>query len=89
MQRPVPHMGWNTLTVERACGLCDGLTPDDYAYFVHSYALPVSAATVASTRYGATFSAAVAWNNFYGAQFHPERSGRVGARVLHNFLALG
>jgi glutamine amidotransferase len=85
---PVPHIGWNTLTVERECGLCDGLAPEDYAYFVHSYALPVSRATVASTRYGAPFSAAVAWNNFYGAQFHPERSGTVGARVLRNFLAL-
>jgi len=86
--RPVPHIGWNTLTALRGCGLCDGIAPDSYAYFVHSYALPVGPETVASTRYDGAFSAAVAFKNFYGAQFHPERSGSVGARVLQNFLAL-
>ncbi len=86
--RPVPHMGWNTLTVERDCALLAGLGPQDYAYFVHSYALPVSEATVASTQYGESFSACVQWNNFFGAQFHPERSAAVGARLLRNFLAL-
>jgi glutamine amidotransferase len=86
--RPVPHMGWNTLTIERECALLAGLGPQDYAYFVHSYALPVSAATVASTRYGEPFSACVQWNNFFGAQFHPERSAAVGAHLLRNFLAL-
>jgi glutamine amidotransferase len=87
--RPVPHMGWNTLTVERSCPLLSGLGGSDYAYFVHSYALPVSEATVASCRYGASFSACVAWRNFYGAQFHPERSAGVGARLLRNFLQIG
>jgi glutamine amidotransferase len=86
--RPVPHMGWNTLTVERDCALLRGLGPQDYAYFVHSYALPVSEATVASTQYGESFSACVQWNNFFGAQFHPERSAAVGARLLRNFLAI-
>lgn len=86
--RPVPHMGWNTLTMERECALLAGLGPEDYAYFVHSYALPVSKATVASTQYGESFSACVQWNNFFGAQFHPERSAAVGARLLHNFLAI-
>ena len=57
-----------------------GLADGDYAYFVHSYALDVGAATVASTHYGAPFSACVQWRNFYGAQFHPERSAAVGAR---------
>jgi glutamine amidotransferase len=85
--RPVPHMGWNTLEV-RGCPLLEGLTDADYAYFVHSYALEVGAATVASCRYGAAFSACVAWRNFYGAQFHPERSARTGARLLENFLRL-
>lgn len=84
--RPVPHMGWNTLDVERGCPLLAGLGNADYAYFVHSYALPINEATVASCRYGASFSACVAWRNFYGAQFHPERSARVGARLLKNFL---
>ncbi|MGD0491759.1 MAG: imidazole glycerol phosphate synthase subunit HisH [Steroidobacteraceae bacterium] len=86
--RPVPHMGWNTLDVERSCPLLTGLTGADYAYFVHSYALPMSPATVASCRYGDKFSACVAWRNFFGAQFHPERSARVGARLLKNFLDL-
>ena len=86
--RPVPHMGWNTLEIRRPCALLAGLADGDYAYFVHSYALEVGAATVASTHYGAPFGACVEWRNFYGAQFHPERSAAVGARVLKNFLAI-
>ena len=85
---PVPHMGWNTLDIRRPCPLLAGINDGDYAYFVHSYALDLSAATVASTRYGASFSACVQWRNFYGAQFHPERSAAVGARLLQNFLAI-
>jgi glutamine amidotransferase len=86
--RPVPHMGWNTLEIRRPCALLQGLVDGDYAYFVHSYALDLSAATIASTGYGAPFSACVQWRNFYGAQFHPERSAAVGARLLGNFLAI-
>jgi len=87
--RPVPHMGWNTLKVERSCPLLRDLGGTDYAYFVHSFALPVNEATVATSRYGASFSACVAWNNFFGAQFHPERSAGLGARLLRNFLEIG
>jgi glutamine amidotransferase len=86
--RPVPHMGWNTLEIRRPSPLLAGLTDGDYAYFVHSYALDVGAATVASTDYGGPFSACVQWRNFYGTQFHPERSAAVGARLLENFLAI-
>jgi glutamine amidotransferase len=86
--RPVPHMGWNTLEIRRPCALLEGLADGDYAYFVHSYALDLSDATVASTGYGVPFSACVQWRNFYGAQFHPERSAAVGARLLKNFLAI-
>jgi glutamine amidotransferase len=86
--RPVPHIGWNTLEVARESALLTGLGAADYAYFVHSYALPVSPATTAITAYGAPFSACVQWRNFYGAQFHPERSASVGARLLRNFLEL-
>jgi len=86
--RPVPHMGWNTLTVDGGCALFDGLETGCYAYFVHSYALPVTAATIATTDYGISFSAGVRWNNFFGVQFHPERSATVGARILQNFLNL-
>ncbi len=86
--RPVPHMGWNTLEIRRPCPLLAGLADGDHAYFVHSYALGLSTATIASTGYGAPFSACVQWRNFYGAQFHPERSAAVGARLLENFLAI-
>jgi imidazole glycerol-phosphate synthase subunit HisH len=86
--RPVPHMGWNTLDIDRPCPLLGGLDTGSYAYFVHSYALLPSAATIASCSYGEAFSACVQWRNFYGAQFHPERSSKVGARLLHNFLSL-
>jgi glutamine amidotransferase len=85
---PVPHMGWNTLKIDRPGALLDGLQEDDYAYFVHSYALPPSSATIASSDYGHPFSACVQWRNFFGAQFHPERSAKVGARLLQNFLSL-
>ncbi len=85
---PVPHIGWNTLDIERESPLLRGLRGENHAYFVHSYALPVSAATVASTRYGMPFTACVEWENFYGTQFHPERSAAVGARLLQNFLAI-
>jgi glutamine amidotransferase len=86
--RPVPHMGWNTLEIRRDSALLDGLGSEDYAYFVHSYALPVGEATLATSRYGMPFSACVQWRNFYGVQFHPERSAAVGARLLKNFLAI-
>ncbi len=87
--RPVPHIGWNTIDIERDSALLAGLGSNAYAYFVHSYALPVSPDTEASTRYGAPFTACVESGNFYGVQFHPERSAAVGARVLQNFLAIG
>jgi glutamine amidotransferase len=86
--RPVPHIGWNTVQIGRDSPLLAGIRADDYAYFVHSYALPVTSATVASTQYGAPFAACVEWGNFFGAQFHPERSAAVGARMLRNFLAI-
>jgi glutamine amidotransferase len=86
--RPVPHMGWNTLTPGQPCALLEGIADGDYAYFVHSYAIGIGAATVASCGYGAPFSACVQWRNFYGAQFHPERSAAVGARLLKNFLSM-
>jgi len=87
-ERPVPHMGWNTLDIRRPSALLSGLADGDYAYFVHSYALDLGEWTIASTSYGAPFSACVQWRNFYGAQFHPERSAAVGARLLRNFVAI-
>jgi glutamine amidotransferase len=85
---PVPHMGWNTLRIERPSALLEGVPNDAYAYFVHSYALELGPATIAKSDYGQSFSACVQWRNFLGAQFHPERSARVGAQLLQNFLQL-
>jgi len=84
----IPHMGWNRLRVESDDPLLADLDDEAYAYFVHSYAAPVSAATIASTDYGAPFSAIVRQGNVCGMQFHPERSATVGARLLQNFLEL-
>ena len=86
----VPHMGWNRLlpTGEERHPLLSGVEDGSHVYFVHSYAAPVSADTVASCTYGVDFTAIVARGNFMGAQFHPERSGPVGSRILGNFLAL-
>jgi imidazole glycerol-phosphate synthase subunit HisH len=83
---PVPHMGWNTLKLGRPSPLTLGLEANAYAYFVHSYAAPVGEFTVATTDYGGQFSACVQRDNFFGAQFHPERSSAVGAKILQNFL---
>lgn len=83
---PSPHMGWNTLGVIREDPLLDGVNSGDYAYFVHSFCAPISAKTLASTTYGQSFSAIVKSGNVYGCQFHPERSGATGAKILQNFL---
>lgn len=84
----VPHMGWNSLRVERRHPLLKGIEAEPFAYFVHSYAAPVGDYTLASTDYGGAFSAIVQRANFHGAQFHPERSAAVGAQLLRNFIAL-
>lgn len=85
---PVPHMGWNQLAPLREDPILEGIAKDDYVYFVHSYAVPVSDVTLASTDYGVPVSAIVRKGNFWGAQFHPERSAATGARLLANFLRL-
>ena len=84
----IPHMGWNRLDVARDDALVAGLGDEAYAYFVHSYAAAVGAWTVASTDYPDPFAAIVRRGNVCGMQFHPERSGAAGARLLRNFLAL-
>ena len=84
----VPHMGWNHTEATRSDPLLAGLGQEPWFYFVHSYYAPVSAATLASCRHGLEFSAMVQRGNFRGAQFHPERSAKDGAKVLENFLAL-
>ena len=83
----VPHMGWNSLTPRRDDALLAGIAADAQAYFVHSYAAPVSEATLATAAHGEEFSAVVRQGRCWGAQFHPERSAGVGARLLENFLS--
>jgi glutamine amidotransferase len=86
--RPVPHMGWNQLAPVRDDPILAGIAHNDYVYFVHSYAAPVADITLATTDYGDPVSAIVRKGNFWGAQFHPERSAATGARLLANFLRL-
>jgi glutamine amidotransferase len=83
---PVPHMGWNQLDFESDAALLTGIGRGEYVYFVHSYRAPVGPWTVATSDYGGSFSAVVRQRNFHGAQFHPERSAQVGARLLAGFL---
>ena len=85
---PVPPMGWNQLSPVRDDPILEGITPGDYVYFVHSYAAPLSDITLATADYGIPVSAIVRKGNFWGAQFHPERSAGTGARLLANFLRL-
>jgi glutamine amidotransferase len=82
----VPHMGWNTVTTGRDVGLLEDIESEARFYFVHSFAAPVNAFTVASCRHGIPFAAIVQRANFSGVQFHPERSGTAGARLLQNFV---
>ena len=84
----VPQMGWNQIWFNGDSKLLTGIENGAYAYFIHSYALPLVAWTRATANYGAPFSAVVEKNNFYGTQFHPERSAGLGSHILENFLAL-
>lgn len=86
-EAPAPHVGWSRLQRPSASAMFDGVADGAYAYFVHSYVCPVSDDTTATSIYGETFSAAVAAGKVWGCQFHPERSGAAGARILANFLA--
>ncbi len=86
--RPVPQMGWNAIEPIGESPLLANLEAGSYCYFVHSYALPVAETTIATADYGPVFCAAVQQGNFFGTQFHPERSGAVGAAILKNFLEL-
>ena len=85
---PVPQMGWNQLEVVADSALLAGVEPGAFAYFIHSYAAPLGGFTRAITRYGVPFSAVIERGNFFGTQFHPERSAKVGAQVLDNFVKI-
>ncbi|MFZ7109917.1 imidazole glycerol phosphate synthase subunit HisH [Avibacterium avium] len=83
---PLPHMGWNKVHYQNNHPLFSDIPQDSYFYFVHSYAVLPNENTIATCDYGVPFSAAIARDNFYGVQFHPERSGKVGEQLLRNFM---
>jgi imidazole glycerol-phosphate synthase subunit HisH len=85
----IPQMGWNRLRIHRPVAELGGIDDGAYVYFVHSYyVVPADAALIAaSTEYGVEFAAAIAWNNVFACQFHPEKSQAVGLRILENFVA--
>ncbi|MBR3911383.1 MAG: imidazole glycerol phosphate synthase subunit HisH [Alistipes sp.] len=83
----VPHMGWNQIG-NLETKLFKGLDGGSYVYFVHSYYPELCPDTIATTTHGKMFSAALKYENFYGTQFHPEKSGDVGERIIENFLKL-
>jgi glutamine amidotransferase len=83
-----PHVGWNSALAETSSRLFRGVPSSSFVYFTHSYRVPVSGATVARCEYGGEFSAAIERDNVFGVQFHPEKSGEVGLKLLGNFCGL-
>ena len=83
----VPHVGWNSLEVREGSRLLAGVEPGEYVYFTHSFKGPVTADTAATTFYIEPFAAAVERDNVMGVQFHPEKSGATGLKILRNFLS--
>jgi len=85
----VPHVGWNSLEVRNGSRLLANVEPGEYVYFTHSYKGPVTADTAAIAHYIEPFAAAVERGNVFGVQFHPEKSGETGLKILGNFLEVG
>ena len=84
----IPHMGWNTLKANANSQLLQGLGPDPYVYFAHSYYVPETPVTAATCTYTLPYTAAVEHNNIFGVQFHPEKSGPIGLKLVRNFANL-
>ena len=85
----LPHMGWNRLRIQRTSPLLAGLSEADYFYFAHTFAAAIPAnEVVACCEHGANFTAVLGHKNIFATQFHPEKSGAAGARLLHNFVSL-
>ena len=84
----VPHVGWNSLELRRPSRLLDGIADGTQAYFTHSYAADVTGEAVATTTHAAPFASVVETDRVFGVQFHPEKSGPSGVRMLRNFVAL-
>ncbi|RBW66542.1 imidazole glycerol phosphate synthase subunit HisH [Vibrionales bacterium C3R12] len=85
---PLPHMGWNTVSASQGHPLFKDIEEGEYFYFVHSFAMPVGDYTIARCEYGNPFTAALQSDNYYGVQFHPERSSKAGSKLIQNFLEL-
>ena len=83
----VPHVGWNTLALQRSSWIADGVPDEAQVYFTHSYVAPINGATVATTAHGDAFAAIVERGPVAGVQFHPEKSGEIGLQILRNFVA--
>ena len=84
----IPHVGWNALDMRRSDSIVDGVPPGAQVYFTHSFAAPITTDTVAVTDHGQPFAAIVQRGHVAGVQFHPEKSGDIGLRILTNFLKL-
>ena len=82
----IPHVGWNTLALQREASIIDGVADQAQVYFTHSYVVPLTSETVAVTEHGEPFTAVVQRANIAGVQFHPEKSGEVGLQILRNFV---
>jgi imidazole glycerol-phosphate synthase subunit HisH len=87
-QIKIPHVGWNSLTLQREASIVDGVVDGSQVYFTHSYVAPVTGDTVAVTEHGEAFAAVVQRGHVGGVQFHPEKSGEVGLQILRNFVEL-
>jgi glutamine amidotransferase len=83
----IPQMGWNTITALRT-PLFNGIEDNSFAYFVHGYFATLGKHTISTTNYIQDYSSALQKDNFYGVQFHPEKSAKVGEQIIHNFLSL-
>ena len=84
----IPHVGWNSMAIQREASIVDRVENDSQVYFTHSYVAPVTGDTVAITEHGEPFAAAVQRGYIGGVQFHPEKSGEVGLQILRNFVEL-
>ncbi|HEY3837452.1 MAG TPA: imidazole glycerol phosphate synthase subunit HisH [Bryobacteraceae bacterium] len=88
MESRVPHMGWNEITPVRDCPLLTGAGPHPYLYFAHSYYVPETAVTAATCTYSVPYTAVLQSGSIFGVQFHPEKSGPSGLKIVSNFINL-
>ncbi|BAB12822.1 imidazole glycerol phosphate synthase subunit HisH [Buchnera aphidicola str. APS (Acyrthosiphon pisum)] len=84
----LPHIGWNQITFQKGHALFKNIPNNSRFYFVHSYMVPINKYTLSTTNYGINFSSIIQKDNFFGVQFHPEKSGNIGSQLLKNFLEI-